>query len=587
MKVTSINKRQILIGCDDIGLLESMKSVMDGKKVRGKNQIIIPYKSITKLSYYSDITPIYMDDKSKEILGKVSEVIIRRQKIIKRIRSDYGKAPFDYDYKCTKYPDALEHQKVIFNAIYHSDIVCIDSDPGTCKTGPYIWAIDKRIQMGIIKKAIVITLAPLKQNVLDEMNIQAPHMNGTILPNVNTAEKIINKSYKVKKYNKDYDVYIANYESMYSLSRVIPEDYFQMVVLDECHRIGSPTSRQTKEIMKMFENTPYKVILTGTLHANGLMSFFTPFRFLGPDTVPYARYDEFRSRYMFSVDPDGYVWVPSSGSKQRVQKIVNKITVAFKKEDCLDLPPLIFDTMKCDLEGDQAKAYKDIKKDFITKVENMCNKCDKKGNCDNRCSETIEAKSALTLCWKLQQIAAGFYINTMKSVDQKTGVVHDNSNTIVFNSNPKINLLRQAIDNISENKKIIIWATRTKALELISNMIRSKYGKETYLTCFGSDNAYNVVERFRNGKERFVIANPSKMGVGLNMQFSQYQIFFMNPMSYIQRDQAIGRQHRQGQKERVEVIDLVVRGTIDEGVLSDLKKKNDLNITLSRLARVV
>jgi SNF2 family DNA or RNA helicase len=84
-----------------------------------------------------------------------------------------------------------------------------------------------------------------------------------------------------------------------------------------------------------------------------------------------------------------------------------------------------------------------------------------------------------------------------------------------------------------------------------------------------------------------MVANPKKLGVGQNIQFSHYQIFFSNSRSYVTRDQAIGRQHRQGQKEKVTVIDLITEDTVDELALEALKAKQDLNLTLSELSRVL
>jgi SNF2 family DNA or RNA helicase len=306
----------------------------------------------------------------------------------------------------------------------------------------------------------------------------------------------------------------------------IKEDYFDMIVLDEAHRIGAPDSRQTKAIVNFFENCKYKYIITGTLHANNLMSFFMPFRFLGPDTLPYAKYYEFRRHYMYAVDPNQYVWVPYSGSKDIVKKITGDLSVSFKKRDCLDLPPLIYEKYSCPMEANQEKLYKQLKTDLVATIDDMCQKCDRHGNCDRSCEDQIVAKNALVLSGKLHQIASGFYINTRVSIDPESGKEHDDRNVIILNENPKMQLLISTLNNIPDNDQVIIWTNYIPGCKLITEALDRAYGKKSYITCFGNEDAYDQVKLFQSSKVPYIVANQSKMGVGQNIQFSPYQRFY-------------------------------------------------------------
>jgi len=469
----------------------------------------------------------------------------------------------------------------------YTDAAAIIADPGTCITGAYLWSVDRRIQRGLVKKALVVTLSDLKKNVMQEMSVQVPHLKGVVLSGKERSGNILNKTFKLKKKNSDYDIYIANYESMFSIVELINDKYFDMVILDEAHRVGFPTSRQTQAIVNTFENCKFKYVVTGTLHANNLMSFYMPYRFLGADTVPYATYNEFRRRYMYSVDPNGYVWVPCAGAKEAVTRITGQISVMFKKEDCLDLPPLIHEKYSCEMSSGQAKLYKEMQKDLVATIDDMCGKCNKKNDCDGSCEDDVSAKNALVLSGKLHQIACGFYINTRVAVDQKTGRQIDNSNIITLEENPKMDLLISTLNNLPQDAKVIIWTNYTHACKMIMEALSKAFGKDSYISCFGDQDAYEQVQLFRTCKQRFIVANPKKMGVGQNVQYSHYQAFFSNSRSFVVRDQAEGRQHRQGQKEKVTVIDLILEDTVDVLTLRALEEKQDLNLTLSQLARVI
>jgi len=84
------------------------------------------------------------------------------------------------------------------------------------------------------------------------------------------------------------------------------------------------------------------------------------------------------------------------------------------------------------------------------------------------------------------------------------------------------------------------------------------------------------------------VANQAKGGVGLNITQSHYEIFWNNDYSYIKRDQAIGRQYRGGQKEKVFVIDLICKHSVDELILDTINNKRgtaDFLVSLVRLCR--
>jgi len=587
MYVAFENDHQLLIGCDNVDLLSAMQETMDGKKVYRKNQIIVPLRAGPKLFRFKNTGDINFGTNVKEKILDISNEIKRRKANIKVIKESYNtnNIPFNYELKGI-YPP-LEHQKTIYHAIMQNRISAIIAEAGTCKTGPYLWAIDERIRRGEIKRCLVITLSHLKKNVLAEMKIQTPNLKGVVLENRSRCDKILNKKFKSDKKNLDYDVYIANYESMFTLVELFDDNFFQFVIADEAHRIGSPKSRQTETIIDKFENTKYKSIITGSLNSNNTLSFYMPFRFLGPDTVPEAKYWSFRQIYQRAVDTDKRIWVDLAGTKDLVKNIIGNISVYFSKRDCLDLPDKIYKKMTCELDTTQKKYYDQVKNDLLLILDDMCKKCSAKDICTRKtCDNEIAIKSALVMVGKLNQICCGFYRNTRYKINDN-GTKVDDSNIITFDKNPKLDLLMNVINDIDINQKIIIWTGYTHAIELIKDRINKAYGNESYVTAYKDFDAFKQVERFKDSDKRFLIANPSKAGTGLNIQFSNYQIFFSNNYSFIQRDQAESRQDRKGQKNNVTIIDLLCENSIDVEILKILMNKEDLAHRLNSLAKVI
>jgi non-specific serine/threonine protein kinase len=172
-------------------------------------------------------------------------------------------------------------------------------------------------------------------------------------------------------------------------------------------------------------------------------------------------------------------------------------------------------------------------------------------------------------------------------VDQETGIGRDDSNIITLDENPKMQLMINVLNNLPQDSQTIIWTNYTHACKLITEALEKAFGKDSYLTCFGKQDAYEQVQLFRSSMVPWIVANPKKMGVGQNIQFSHYQAFYSNSRSFVTRDQAEGRQHRQGQKEKVTVMDFITENTIDELALKSLLAKQDLNLKLSELSRVL
>jgi SNF2 family DNA or RNA helicase len=316
------------------------------------------------------------------------------------------------------------------------------------------------------------------------------------------------------------------------------------------------------------------------------MSFYMPFRFMGADTVPYANHFAFRQKHMMSVDPDHRIWVPLAGAKYAVQKMTGELSVMFKKEECLDLPERVYNTAYCDMTTEQKTLYDQMAADAVAIIDGMCDKCNKKNCCDDSCEDHISARSALVLGGKLHQIASGFYINTRTVIDDNM-VKRNESNIITLEENPKMKLLVNVLNNIPQDRQTIIWTNYRYLVELIQSGLEKAFGKKSCITCYGDQVAFDQVEIFRKTGCPFCIANPTKMGVGLNIQFSNYQVFFTNSHSWVQRDQAEGRQHRKGQKDVVTITDLLTRGTVDEARLKALLRKEDMSMSLSKLSRIL
>lgn len=69
------------------------------------------------------------------------------------------------------------------------------------------------------------------------------------------------------------------------------------------------------------------------------------------------------------------------------------------------------------------------------------------------------------------------------------------------------------------------------------------------------------------------VGNPSAGATGLTLNIAKVSIYYSNNFKLIDRLQSEDRNHRIGQDEEVEYIDLIAEGTVDEKIVTNLREK--------------
>ena len=146
--------------------------------------------------------------------------------------------------------------------------------------------------------------------------------------------------------------------------------------------------------------------------------------------------------------------------------------------------------------------------------------------------------------------------------------VHDN----------KLKALTELVEPLDEN--VIIFYNYVHEKARICNAFSDFKGE---VRVYKSD---KDTADWNEGRVNILIAHPSSMGFGLNLQKGGRRIIWFGlPQSYEQYAQANKRLHRQGQQDKVFVHHLVCKGTRDEDVLTALSHKDNMQkYLLSSLA---
>jgi SNF2 family DNA or RNA helicase len=127
-----------------------------------------------------------------------------------------------------------------------------------------------------------------------------------------------------------------------------------------------------------------------------------------------------------------------------------------------------------------------------------------------------------------------------------------------------------------DNNQVIIYSEYLATIELLKSVF-TDHGV-TFTTYHGglSSNEKQIsIERFKEGECQVFISTESG-GQGLNLQFCHRLINYDLPWNPMRIEQRIGRVHRFGQVNDVEIFTMPIKGTIDEYLLYILTSKVNL-----------
>lgn len=371
-------------------------------------------------------------------------------------------------------------------------------------------------------------------------------------------------------------VVIVNYDALLNneLFEAFMEWKPEVLILDESHRVARVTSERTKKLIKMslgmekrkeaYGDIAYRYILTGTPILKDQLDLFSQFKILDAGKTFGLNYFEYRAKFFHDknagMPKQKYFpnWQPRRNMEEVLTRLLADKSATIKKEECLDLPPLVKETVYVEMSPEQSKMYKEMKKNLITFLDS--NVTDK--------SNAVVANIALTKALRLQQILSGF-------------VVTEDDETVYFKNIPRLNALLEMVKDMSIGHKIIIWCVFKPDYKSIADILKSNGIEFVELNGEVSNtDKFKNVDAFNSDPNiRVIIANPQSGGIGISLIASDVSIWYSRNYSLEQDIQAEARNYRGGSEihKKVTRIDIVTPGTMDEVILSSVANKHDIS----------
>lgn len=374
------------------------------------------------------------------------------------------------------------------------------------------------------KKSIVITPTALIYNWKNELEKFAPTLKvGLLHAAKSEREKILDNI-------DNYDVILTTYTTYKNDIDKYKNINFDYCIIDEAQNIKNPDAIITKAIKNV--NAKVRFALTGTPIENNLMELWSIFDFIMPGYL----YNKSKFKSIFVNNDKNIIEL-----KNLIKPFILRRT---KKEVITELPDKIEQKIIIDLEKEHKRAYKGYVNLITRKI--------KENNQDN-----ITVFSYLT---KLRQLCLSPEL-MVKNYQGK---------------NSKLDVLINII-NDSSDEKILVFSQFTKVLEVIGKRLNEENISYSYLD--GKTSAKDrvkLVEEFNTNNNKVFLISLKAGGTGLNLTSANIVVHFDPWWNPAVEDQASDRAHRIGQKNVVNVIKLIAKGTAEERVINLQETKKEL-----------
>lgn len=335
---------------------------------------------------------------------------------------------------------------------------------------------------------------------------------------------------------RDAQLYIINRENVSWLINNHPWKW-DMVIIDESTSFKSHSTQRFKSIKTVLDKIKMMVLMSGIPAPNTLLELWSQIYCLDKGVRLSKYITHFRRRYFDTVQmgEHQFSYEPKSFAYKKITEKISDLVVDVNVTQ--DLPDKVEINSYLRLSKESQKLYDKFHNDFIIKLNDI----------------KIKAPTVGVLTGKLLQFADGaLYKEQEQGKAREWQHVHKE----------KLTALQELVDDNPSEQLIVVYRYRFDI-----ERIQKAFPHAKVLSTGAKE-----VDEWNDGKIKMLLIHPQSAGYGLNMQFGgSFIVWYGLPWSYDQYDQTNARLYRQGQNNKVRIVRLIVKDTMDTHVRDILK----------------
>lgn len=373
---------------------------------------------------------------------------------------------------------------------------------------------------------------------------------------------------------RSHDIYICHWEGLRLERKIIHSVYWLGVIADEAQKAKNTKSQVFRALQAC--KTKYKTAITGTPADDKPQDMRAILYWLYPNFWLWKDESVFRDTLLvYDWNEDG-TYRKYQGIQKQMLPTFHKAIRPFyrrhlKKGHCCSkhpegvapqMPDKTYRTIYTDLTPEQRKAYNQMRDEFVAWI----------GEHEDT---PLVANVAVSQLIRLQQFACGsMELIGYKEVKNKDGEIVKKPVYRMRDPSSKIDAIEDILDELGEDRPVVVFTQFKQFAYLLANRLRARKIDHALFTGDTSPkDRYDIVQRFQAGRLRVFIGTIAAGGTGLDLYRASTVVFADRSWSPSANKQAEDRLWRFGQKNAVEVIDLVARSTIENGRLQKIGNK--------------
>ncbi len=316
-----------------------------------------------------------------------------------------------------------------------------------------------------------------------------------------------------------------------------------MTILDESSRIKHHNTKRTENVLELYQESQYRLALTGTNITQGLQDLYTQMQFVEPRAIGEISYYSFKNKYCVMGGHEGKKIIGYTKTDILMNKVRPYCDV-IRKSDMKDLPLKSYQIREVQASREQKEICKNLRNHLRLVIEDKNNKM----------------KNVLEAMLRAQQVAGGF---------------DDEGNPL--SSNPKMKELLELLEDF--DGKAVIWARFLPEIEAIRAALNAEYpGSVMVMTGNTPQEArQSMVDIFQKSSVlRFFVSNHSVGGAGITLTSATLAVYYSNTFNLEDRLQSEDRIHRIGQVHPCMYVDISSDLAVDKSLIESIARKSSL-----------
>jgi SNF2 family DNA or RNA helicase len=473
-----------------------------------------------------------------------NEVLVKwgleEAQVLKNLRLKNIPSPIDAHYNWPGLYKPFAHQRTTASFLtMHRRAFCFN-EQGTGKTSSVIWASDYLINIGIIRRVLVVCPLSIMSSAWEADLFKFAMHRTCAIAHSYSKEK------RIAAARGEAEYVICNFDGLDIIKDEIVNGGFDLIVIDEANAYKNVSTKRWKTLNAIIQPDMWVWMLTGTPASQSPTDAYGLAKIINPSGVP-RFFGAFRDQVMTKITQ--FKWIPKKSSENTVHEALQP-AIRFTKDECLDLPDMTYTTREVPLTPQQQKFYETLRKNMMAVAA----------------GEEITTVNAAANLNKLLQLSCG-------------AVYSDNGETISFDAKTRMTALLEVIEEASH--KVIVFAPFRHAIEIIAEELKvNKIPCEVIHGGVNVNKRTEVFAKFQSEKDpQVLVIQPQAAAHGVTLHAANVVVWWGPITSTETYLQANARVHRAGQRNPCTVVH--IQGSpVEKRIYAMLSEKVDIHTRL-------